>query len=146
MKKLPKFTDNIEWLRKSLTELGRPDLAEKIEDDWCWSEIGALARSGKVPREIIDAITAALIASGDVSRDDGVALRALVELVRHHGRELYILLEDDETTECFVVEKMPLSSYEHSIPEGDSLRVAIARAAAMLARDIAIDRLQSGGG
>ena len=59
------FKPTIAWLRSFLAANGQPDLARRLPDDYCWREIGQAVRAGACPPEIVDAATAALIASGN---------------------------------------------------------------------------------
>ena len=58
------FEPTVTWLRSFLAASGQPDLARRLPDDYCWREIGQAVRAGACPPEILDAATAALIASG----------------------------------------------------------------------------------
>jgi len=57
-------------LKQFVADHGHPEIAEKIGRTWCWPELGAAIRKHKqeIPGELFEAVTAALIATGDADR------------------------------------------------------------------------------
>ena len=57
------FNATISWLKKFLVYNGYTGIANQIDDDWCWPELGEFAKT--VPAEVLELVTQEVIKSGD---------------------------------------------------------------------------------
>ena len=58
-----KFAATISWLKNFLIKNNYEDIANKIDADWCWKELGKFSKN--VKQEVLDLVAEEIIKSGD---------------------------------------------------------------------------------